>query len=232
MGKQIAQKPVHVCIIPDGNRRWAKAQKLRPWQGHKVAASSEHILALLDECIAQGVSYVTLWAFSTENWKRDKPEVDALFSLLRESFRDFKSEFIKRKIRFRHIGRKDRLPKEIVSDLESLEKETKSFSRYYVQICLDYGGRDELVRAFNVLLKEGKKDINEDDIESVLDTHGIPDPDLIIRTSGEQRLSGFMPFQSAYAEFYFAPMHFPDFGPAELRAAFEEFGRRKRNFGK
>jgi undecaprenyl diphosphate synthase len=173
-----------------------------------------------------------LWAFSTENWKRDKGEVDALFSLLRESFKDFKREFVKRKIRFRHIGRRDRLPKDIVSDLETLEKETQSFNQTHVQICLDYGGRDELVRAFNALLKEGKKKIDENDVAKVLDTHGIPDPDFIIRTSGEQRLSGFMPFQAAYAEFYFAPMHFPDFGPAELRVALDEFGRRKRNFGK
>ncbi len=232
MAKEIIYKPVHVCIIPDGNRRWAKAQKLKPWQGHKVAASSEHILSLLDECIAQGVLYVTLWAFSTENWKRDKDEVDALFSLLRESFKDFKKEFAKRKIRFKHIGRKDRLPKDILRDLAALEGETQSFDQTHVQICLDYGGRDELVRAFNALLKKGKNKIDEKDIENVLDTRGIPDPDFIIRTSGEQRLSGFMPFQSAYAEFYFSPVHFPDFGPAELRKALEEFGRRKRNFGK
>ncbi|MEK6824753.1 MAG: polyprenyl diphosphate synthase [Nanoarchaeota archaeon] len=223
--------PLHVSIIPDGNRRWAKGRGLKPWEGHRFASSSERVLALLEEAKSLGISYITFWAFSTENWQRDKREIKELFSVLRHGLKKFKKEFIIHKARFRHIGRKDRLPKDIVRQMDELEEATRSFSDINIQICLDYGGRDELMRAVNRVLKSGKIEVSEEDLAFNLDTIGIPDPDLIIRTSGEQRLSGFMPFQSSYAEFYFTPIHFPEFGPDELREAVQEFGRRKRNFG-
>lgn len=232
MGKQVIAKPKHICIIPDGNRRWAKAHGLKPWEGHRVATSSERVVSLLEEAIRLGVPYLTFWAFSTENWQRDKKEIQMLFDLFREGFRLFKKEFVKNQARFLHIGRKDRIPTDIVEQMRELEELTKNFKRINVQICLDYGGRDELLRAVNVLLKKGKKEIKEEDLVSALDTSSIPDPDLIIRTSGERRLSGFMSFQSAYAELYFPLVSFPEFGPSELRLAVKEFGRRKRNFGK
>ena len=235
LGKQLLHGqeavPRHVCIIPDGNRRWAKSKGLKPWEGHRAASSSERIITLLEEAKSLGISYLTFWAFSTENWQRDKKEVEELFSVFRQGLKNFKKEFVARKARFRHIGRRDRLPQDIVKQMDELELETRSFSDINIQICLDYGGRDELTRAVNRVLKNGKAEINEEELARELDTNGIPDPDLIIRTSGEQRLSGFMPFQSSYAEFYFTPVSFPEFGCAELREATREFGRRKRNFG-
>ncbi|HLC54632.1 MAG TPA: polyprenyl diphosphate synthase [Candidatus Nanoarchaeia archaeon] len=223
--------PHHVCVIPDGNRRWAKDKGLKPWEGHRFASSSERVLALLEEAKSLGVSHLTFWAFSTENWQRDKREVNELFSLLGRGLKKFKKEFIVHKARFRHIGRKDRLPEDILKQMDELEEATHLFSEINISICLDYGGRDEITRAVNRVLKRGKVEISEEELARELDTTGIPDPDLIIRTSGEQRLSGFMPFQSSYAELYFIPVHFPEFGPDELREAVQEFGRRKRNFG-
>ena len=139
---------------------------------------------------------------------------------------------LKNKVRIRHIGRKDRLPKNVVQELVKVEEATKDFDNINIQICLDYGGRDEIVRAINKILKSGVQEINEDDLINYLDSVGIPDPDLIIRTSGEKRTSGFMPFQSGYSELYFSDVHFPDFTPKELRKAVEEFSMRRRNFGK
>lgn len=224
--------PKHVAIIPDGNRRWAKERGMQGSLGHEKAGSSENLMKLFNEANELGLNHLTFWAFSTDNWKREKKEVDFLFKLLKKSFDEFQKEFVKEGIRFKHIGRKDRLPKDIVARLEKLEKDTAGNEGLNVSICMDYGGRDEILRAVNKLLKEGVKEIEEDDFKNYLDSAGIPDPDLIIRTSGESRTSGFMPFQSAYSEFYFCDVNFPDFGPEELRKAVAEFGRRKRNFGK
>jgi len=149
-----------------------------------------------------------------------------------KSFKDFLDYAHKNKIRVRHIGRKDRLLKEVIASLERLEKETIIYNNFNVNFCIDYGGRDELIRAFGKMLKEGRKDIDEIKFANYLDTREIPDVDLIIRTSGEQRTSGFMPFQSAYSELYFSEKYFPDFTAEDLRLAVEWFSSRKRNFGK
>ncbi|MEK6899256.1 MAG: polyprenyl diphosphate synthase [Nanoarchaeota archaeon] len=223
--------PLHVAIIPDGNRRWAKEKGFLSSKGHEKAIEEDNLMALFKEARELGVKYVSLWGFSTENWKRDKEEVDYLFDLFRKNIEQIKVSFMKEKIRFRHLGRKDRLPRDIISSVEELERETRDFSDFNVQFCLDYGGRDELARAINKMLKSGIGEIDESKISSFLDTDEIPDPDLIIRTSGEQRTSGFMPFQGAYAELYFSELYFPDFGPTQLKEAVEEFVRRKRNFG-
>jgi undecaprenyl diphosphate synthase len=223
--------PKHIAIIPDGNRRWAKQNGLRPWKGHEKSADYEKTLQIMDQCKSLGVKYLTFWAFSTENWKRERKEIDKIFGLSVRLMKDYKKEFISRKIKFRHIGRKDRLPKDLVESITELEKATRENDDFNVQICLDYGGKDEIARAINKILKSGIKEINEDDLVNYLDSAGIPDPDLIIRTSGEQRISGFMPIQGAYAEYYFSDLNFPEFGPEELKKAVEEFGRRKRRFG-
>lgn len=223
--------PIHVAIIPDGNRRWAKKKGRRPEFGHYTAASFQHIHELFDEARRMGIKYITLWGFSTENWKRDTRETKAIFDLLLQNIERFREEAERQHIRFRHLGRKDRLPKEIIKALSELEIETKNYTEFNVQLCLDYGGRDEIIRAVNGALKSGAKKVDESSFMNYLDSADIPDVDLIIRTSGEQRLSGFMPFQSAYAELYFCNMHFPDFTPRELRKAVEEYGRRKRTFG-
>ena len=224
--------PRHICIIPDGNRRWAKERKLNIIEGHKASSSEQFIMALVNEGRRLGVKYLTFWGFSTENWNRDKKEVDDVLNLVLKVIKKFRGKFIEDKVRFRHLGRKDRLPKSLVFEIEKLERETREFNDYNVQLCLDYGGRDELTRAVNKMISNGVKEVSEQELARYLDTEGIPDPDLIIRTSGEKRTSGFMPFQSSYAELYFTDVKFPDFGPEELRKAVEEFSRRKRNFGK
>ena len=224
--------PKHVAIIPDGNRRWARERGLIETDGHAVALAQDHLVSLFDESNKLGMSYVTLWFFSTENWKRSKEEISYLFKLFLNNAAYFNKTLNEKNIKFRHLGRSDRLPSEIVDNLKGLETSTQKNSGLNLQICMDYGGRDEITRAINKILKLGITEIKEEDFPNYLDTNGIPDPDLIIRTSGEKRISGFMPFQSAYTEFYFSDSYFPDFSPTHLRAAVEDFARRKRNFGK
>jgi len=230
LNKKIMKVPVHIAIIPDGNRRWARRLGLKDVEGHKKSAEFNSIFSLFKEAKKLGVKYISIWGFSTENWKRSEQEKKYLFNLILKVLKEFKKEFKKEKIRFRHFGRKDRLPKELVVEINKLEKETEKNLEFNVNFCLDYGGRDEVLRAVEKIVKEKKK-INEENFEMCLDTKNIPDPDLIIRTSGEKRLSGLMPFQAVYAELYFVKKYFPDFGKKELRNAVIEFGRRKRRFG-
>jgi undecaprenyl diphosphate synthase len=173
-----------------------------------------------------------LWAFSTENWSRPEKEREVIFDLVLNTVRRFREDSSKDKIKFRFIGRRDRLPKNLISELLKLESETKNFNSITVVLCLDYGGRDEIVRAANKIIKSGIKSVDEKKFSEFLDTFGIPDVDLIIRTANEKRLSGFMPFQSVYSELYFAKPCFPDFGKRELKKAIEDFEKRKRNFGR
>ncbi len=229
MNKKI---PVHLVIIPDGNRRWAKSKGLIASEGHRRAGSYEHMRALFDEVRKMGIKYLSFWGFSTENWKRDKKENEEIFKLVLKAVEEWRKDALENKIRFRHIGRKDRLPKDILDEIDKLEKETRNFSDFNVQICLDYGGRDELIRAVNKIIKFKVSEVSEEKFSEFLDTSGLPEPDLIIRTSGEKRMSGFMPFQSAYSEMYFCDVHFPDFDACELRKAIEDFSKRKRTFGK
>ncbi len=226
-----SQPPRHIAIIPDGNRRWAKERGKPEMMGHTHAASYKHLYSILDEARDLGVEYLTFWLFSTENWKRDREEVDNLFSLMTRFLGKFERDAVKNKICFHHIGRRDRIPSNLLSAIESLENKTKDFKDFNLQIAIDYGGRDEILRAVNQLLANGNRVVTEDEFMKYLDTLGLPDPDMIIRTSGEYRMSGFMPFQSAYSEFYFTDVHFPDFGPSQLRDAVESFDRRKRRFG-
>lgn len=223
--------PKHVAIIVDGNRRWARERGLNPTEGHRKSASFENGFAIMQEAKKAGVKYMTLWAFSTENWKRDPREISELFSIAHGLIKQYIKKLPQYKIRFRHIGRKDRLPANLLTEIAKLEHITKDFRDFNLQICLDYGGRDEMSRAINKMLAAGVKEVKEEDIKHYLDSSDIPDPDLIIRTSGEQRISGFMPFQATYAELYFTPVYFPDFGVEEFQQALSEFSRRKRRFG-
>jgi undecaprenyl diphosphate synthase len=230
VGKEDKKVPEHITIIPDGNRRWAREKGMKAYYGHYKGGSYGHMDALFNEAKKLGVKYMSFWGFSTENWNRNKDEIKAIFNLVLSMSEKFRKDAHKNKIRFRHIGRKDRLPKKLLVELEKLEKETAVYSDFNVQLCLDYGGRDEIMRAVNDIVKEGKR-VNEKKFVEFLDTFGIPDPDLIIRTSGENRTSGMMPFQSVYAELYFSDLYFPDFDAFELRKAVEEFSRRVRRFG-
>jgi undecaprenyl diphosphate synthase len=222
--------PVHVALIPDGNRRWARQRNLKPWEGHAKAGTFDNLNSLLQEARRLGIQYISFWGFSADNWKRDKKEVDIIMRIILKGLNEF-DEKMQEGLRFVHVGRKDRLLKKLIDRVNSLEKKTKNNKEICMILCLDYGGRDEIIRAINKLLKEGKKEISAGEFRNYLDTDGLPDPDLIVRTGGEMRMSGFMPFQSDYAELYFTDIFFPDFDAKELRKAVEWYANRDRRFG-
>ena len=223
--------PKHIAIIPDGNRRWAKERGLEGYEGHEKAGEVDSMTALFDEARKFGVKFISFWGFSTENWKREKEENDKLFNVLLKGVEKFIEYAHENKVRFRHFGRKDRLSKELVEALIRMENETKKYDEYNVNLCLDYGGRDEILRAVNKLLSMKAKEVNVEQFSNMLDTKGVPEPDLIVRTSGEKRLSGYMPWQGIYAELLFVQKHFPDFNSSDVADAIREFSRRKRRFG-
>jgi len=231
LGQDLGKVPESVVIIPDGNRRWAKEKGLVETKGHYKSGSYQNIVELCDECIRLGIKYLGIWGFSTENWKRDEKEKEAIFDLIKGLIPKLEKYGKEKEVRFRHIGRRDRLPRDLIRELERLEKETEKFDKFNVQLMLDYGGKDEIVRAVNKILKKGKAKISEEELSENLDTYGIPDPDLVIRTSGERRTSGLLPWQSGYSEWYFADVYFPDFDVKEFMKAIQSYGRRKRRFG-
>lgn len=220
--------PKHICIIPDGSRRWAKQKGLASVAGHKQGV--DNFEGLVNTALELDIHYMTLWAFSTENWKRSKEENDYLFDLIRNYYDKFKNIVREKNTRFIHLGRRDRLPQDIVKLFSDLEQETKDFTNTVISIAIDYGGHDELIRAFKKI-QEQNLEITPENIEKCLDTHLLPPPDLIIRTSGEQRLSGFMSWQSEYAEYAFPKVFFPDFTPEEFKKVIQEYSNRKRRFG-
>ncbi len=232
MNKSTQNKvPQHVVIIPDGNRRWAKKHGLEPIEGHKMGL--EAAMKVVKGSRNLGVKVLTLWGFSTENWQRSSNEVGYLMRIYTLFFRKHLKELVKEGVRFNWIGRRDRVPKQLKDILVNLEKATSKNSKYILNICIDYGGHDEIVRAFKKILKKGIKpsQINEEIISRNLDTAGIPDPDLLIRTSGEKRTSGIMPWQTTYTEFFFSKLFFPDFSMVELKRALADYSSRQRRYG-
>jgi undecaprenyl diphosphate synthase len=220
--------PIHIAVIPDGNRRWAKSKGLPTLEGHRRGALNFE--KLLDKAKDMGVKCMTGWFFSTENWKRTEDENKYLFDLARQLTKKYKKKILSENIRFIHLGRKDRIPEDIVAELRELEETTKDIEGFTVGVAMDYGGHDELIRTIEKLKEEGLE-LNTENIESHLDTKNMPMPDYIIRTGGEKRLSGFMSWQSEYAEFFFADEFFPDFGPEELEKAVDDFDTRERRYG-
>ncbi|MFH0773722.1 MAG: polyprenyl diphosphate synthase [bacterium] len=224
----------HIALIADGNRRWARERNLPAFEGHRKGF--ENIKALSKKAKQLGIQIITFWVFSTENWKRAQEEVGYLMNLAEKVIDTQIKDAIQEETRIVHIGRKDRLPERLRAKIEKAENTTKQFTKYYFVMALDYGGRDEITRTIQKICTEktGKPSITEDEINKNLDTAILPhpEPDIIIRTSGESRLSGFMTWQSAYSEYYFSPLYFPDFGPQELEKAVKEYGERKRRFGK
>jgi undecaprenyl diphosphate synthase len=220
--------PFHIAIIPDGNRRWAKNRGLPTLEGHRQGALNFE--KLLDEAKNLGVHAVSGWFFSTENWKRTAEENTYLFNLARELVKQYKEKVLRDGIRFVHLGRKDRIPADIMAEINDLEEKSKHITEFVVGIAMDYGGHDELIRCYEKLNSQGLAPTIEN-IEANLDTKDMPMPDLIIRTGGEKRLSGFMSWQAEYSEFYFSDAFFPDFGPEQLKLAVEDFGKRDRRFG-
>jgi len=226
--------PDHIAMILDGNRRWARAKGLEPWKGHFYGYKALDKLAHAARRL--GVHTFTVWAFSTENWERPKHEIDEIMNIFRRGLKETERDFHKEKVALVHLGRKDRLPEDIKKELARIEKETAKYaSNHIFNIAVDYGGRDEIVRAVKKIVadKVPMGDIDEKTFEKYLDTYGqpYPNPDLFIRTSGEQRTSGLLPWQMVYSEFYFEPEHLPDFTPGKLKEAILDYSRRRRRFG-
>ncbi len=223
--------PSHIAIIPDGNRRWAKERGLPTLEGHKKGA--EAFVNLAKASRKKGIHTLTGWAFSTENWERDITEVRYLMELFKALIEPNEKLAHEDKVRIRMFGRRDRVPKDLLKEIERVEESTKNYDHYDLNICLDYGGQNEIIRAVNKALKEGKKEISEKEFEQYLDTYGqrYPNPDLLIRTSGEQRTSGLLPYQLVYAELYFESEPMPEFNEEKLDKALETFANRERRFG-
>lgn len=227
--------PSHIAIIMDGNGRWAKSRFMPRTYGHK--AGVETIRKVVKECSRLGVKYLTLYAFSTENWKRPKDEVSALMGLLVKYLRSELEELHRNNVKILTIGDISKLPDACIEELDRAKKETKDNTGLVMSLALNYGGRNDLVNAVRNISQEvldGKislDDIVDDTIASHLSTNESPDPDLVVRTSGEQRLSNFLLWELAYSEFYFTDIHWPDFDEKELQKAIYAYQSRDRRFG-
>lgn len=227
--------PKHVAIILDGNGRWAKKRMLPRNVGH--AQGSKNVEKMCEIAYNLGIEYLTVYAFSTENWKRPQDEVDALMKLLRQYLKDCIKRSTKNNMCIKVIGDISALDDDMQQSIIELEEVTRNNTGLHFQVALNYGSRDEITRAIKRLaidVSEGKltpDHISEDVFNSYLDTKGIPDPDLLIRTSGEERLSNFMLWQLAYTEFYFTDTLWPDFGKKELEKAIEYYNKRERRYG-
>lgn len=227
--------PQHVAIILDGNGRWAKSKGMPRNYGHVQGAKTVEVIC--EEAYRMGIQYLTVYAFSTENWNRPQDEVDALMKLLRNYMKTCLTTAKKNRMCVRVLGDKTRLDEDIRKRIDELEEATKENDGLHFQIALNYGGRDEIVRAVKQvvsLAEEGKlkaADITEDYLSGLLDTKGLPEPDLLIRTCNEQRISNFLLWQLAYTEFYFTPVAWPDFSKEELVKAVEAYNHRDRRYG-
>ncbi|MCS6839363.1 MAG: isoprenyl transferase [Roseiflexus sp.] len=228
---QRARIPRHIAIIMDGNGRWARQRHLPRLAGHR--AGTENIRRIVTECAEQGVQYLTLYAFSTENWSRPSAEVDGLMRIL--------SDFIDRETinlhregaRLRHLGRLDNISADLRQKILDAIELTRHNTRITLAVAFNYGGRADIVDAVRKLIARGVRpeDVTEEMISDHLSTSGMPDPDLIIRTSGEWRLSNFLIWQAAYSEYWTTPVYWPDFSPEHLRQAIHDYGQRERRFG-
>jgi len=230
-----APRPLHVAIIMDGNGRWARARGLLRTRGHKRGADATR--AVVSGAIELGISYLTLFGFSSENWRRPRDEVDDLMGLLRMYLRSEIAELHRNGIRLRVIGDRSRLARDIVTLIENAEAQTRANTALNLTVALSYGARDEITRAAKRIAAEvvagrlDPDDIGEESFAKYLATADIPDPDLVIRTSGEKRLSNFLLWQSAYAELVFTEKLWPDFTKQDLEDAIREYCRRERRYG-
>ncbi len=227
--------PQHVAIILDGNGRWAKSKGMPRNYGHVQGAKTVEVIC--EEAYKMGIQYLTVYAFSTENWNRPKDEVDALMKLLRNYLKTCLTTAKKNRMCVRILGDKTGLDEDIRKRIDELEEATKDNDGLHFQIALNYGGRDEIVRAVKKILQKSEKgevsaeEITEQYLTDMLDTRGLPEPDLLIRTCNEQRISNFLLWQLAYTEFYFTPVAWPDFSKEELVKAVEAYNHRDRRYG-
>lgn len=227
--------PAHVAFIMDGNGRWAEAKGLPRALGHRAGAETVRRVAAF--ALRRGIPYLTLYAFSTENWSRPPDEVDALMRLLAEFVDGELPSLMEKDIRLKIIGDRGRLPETLAEKLDTAEVRTAGNASLVLVIAINYGGRDEIVRAVRSCMRDARDNgadpaaLGEADFSKRLDTAGLPDPDLVVRTAGEMRLSNFLIWQAAYAEFLFSERAWPDFSDADFEDALVQFGKRKRKFG-
>lgn len=225
-------QPAHVAIILDGNRRWAKENGTVAIEGYR--RSYDTIVEIAHHLWKKGVKVVTIWGFSTENWKRTPEEIGHLMNLFLTMDTHI-NDFVKNKVKVTHLGRKDRLPKPVADKIQKTEDSTADFDQYYLNIAIDYGGHDEIIRACNEHIKKfPDQEFSEESLTNCLDTATLPysSPDLIIRTGGEHRLSGFMSWQVAYSELAFVDDYLPDLTPEKVDGILENYMFRQRRFGK
>ncbi len=234
-GKLGLNVPEHVGIILDGNGRWAKKRLMPRSFGH--LQGSKVLEQICDDADDIGIKYLTVYVFSTENWNRSQKEVDGLMKILRNYLKDCVKRANKNNMKVRILGKKDRLDEDIIKSIEELENATKDNTGLVFQVALNYGGRDEMIRAMRAMMGDiidkgiSPDDIDEQMFSKYLDTAGTPDPDLIIRTSGEKRISNFLLWQCAYSEFDFPEILWPDFNKKRLIEAVERYNKRERRFG-
>jgi undecaprenyl diphosphate synthase len=223
--------PRHVAIIMDGNGRWAQQRGLPRLAGHR--AGTENVRRIAESCRDYDIKILTLYAFSTENWARPQDEVRGLMTLLSQVIERELDNLRKNGVRLRHLGSLDDLPHNLQSRIRHAVQMTEANDRWTINVALNYGGRTEIVEAVRRMMKEGltPDQVSEETISRYLYTSGLPDPDLIIRTAGEMRLSNFLIWQAAYAEYYSTPTYWPDFGPEEFHEALVAYGQRTRKFG-
>lgn len=229
--------PKHVAIIMDGNRRWAAARGLGPVDGHRFAAEKA-IRPIVEHGIKIGIKYLTFWAFSSENKKRDSLELKGLFQVFRDALKTNMRELGDMGVKIRIIGEIDWFPKDIAVLAKDIARRTLGNKSITVSFALNYGGREEILRAVNKILRirtknkvQSAKAVTEEEFAKNLDTAGMPDPDVVIRTGGNMRLSGYFPWQTVYSELYFTPTLWPDFSPSEFDKILEDFSLRTRRFG-
>jgi undecaprenyl diphosphate synthase len=227
----VEQVPEHVAIIMDGNGRWALKKGLHRLAGHH--AGTENLRRIIRASVEFGIKYLTIYAFSTENWGRPREEVDGLMRILEEVIDKELRELNEQGVQIRHLGRLDQLSPRLKKKVSQAVEATKQNSRLVLNVAFNYGGRDELVQAIQQMIRDGvpAEDISPDLVNNYLYTAGVPDPDLIIRTSGELRISNFLIWQAAYSEWYVTPIFWPDFGKEEFRKALDAFAHRDRRYG-
>jgi len=226
-----ANFPLHIAIIMDGNGRWAQARHRPRVFGHQAGVKT--VRRIVEDAADLGIKYLTLYSFSTENWSRPKAEIAALFALLKQYVADDLETLNKNNVRVRILGSRTGLKSDLLELIERVESRTKNNSEFHLNIAFNYGGRDEILRAFAKASEAGVDitTMSEKDVTAYLDTSDVPEPDLVIRTSGETRVSNFLLWQAAYAEFIFTDVLWPDFSKADLEAAIAEFQTRERRYG-
>ena len=224
--------PRHIAIIMDGNGRWAKKRGMPRLFGHR--AGVENLRAVIKACVEFGVKYLTIYAFSTENWGRPQDEVKGLEKLFHEAFTNEFLELRKQGVRIIHLGQREGIPQSLLDEIDEAVELSKTNERLILSVALNYGSRNEIMHAVQRMIADGLKpeEITEQTVSDYLFTAGIPDPDLVIRTSGEERLSNFLLYQSAYSEWEFPETLWPDFGKEQLLKAIFEYSKRDRRFGK